>query len=85
MKSNSSKMPASCVVSDVRSASALAAVSDSLEKSNTSSLSSRRMATLFSHSTSDVLDAPTMSGMNAGQFAGHSCFRICGAAAARSL
>ena len=48
----------------------------SLEKSKTSSLSSFRICILFSQRISDVLDDPTRSLMNDGQFCGHSCLRI---------
>lgn len=48
-----------------------------LEKSNTSSLSSLRIAMLFWQRLSLVRLAPTISLMKVGQCLGHSCFRIC--------
>lgn len=45
-----------------------------LEKSNTSSLRSLRIAILFWQRLSFVLLAPTMSGINDSQFLGHSRF-----------
>lgn len=48
-----------------------------LEKSNTSSLSSLRMAMLFWQRLSLVRLAPTISLIKVGQCLGHSCFRIC--------
>lgn len=52
-------------------------VSSPREKSNISSLSSFRMTMLFSHSSSLVFEALTISVMKDGHLLGQSCFRIC--------
>ena len=55
----------------------LTVVSSPREKSKISSLSSFRMTMLFSHSSSLVFEALTMSVMKDGHLLGQSCFRIC--------
>lgn len=54
-------------------------------KSKTSSERSLKMCMEFSHRFSDVFDAPTSSGMNAGHLAGQSFFSTCAARGARCL
>jgi hypothetical protein len=54
----------------------LAWVRSNLEKSKTSSDSNLKIFMVFSQSVSEVLDAPTMSGINDCHLWGQSCFRI---------